>query len=67
LNLIIPKYFGGFGLNFQEYQHCIAQLAQGCSATAVFLNMHCIIMGALADINYDKLTKEQKTIDCSLC
>lgn len=60
LGLIVPRSFGGFGLNFLEYQHCIAELAKGCASTAASLNMHCIVLGALGDIPYDNLHDEQK-------
>ncbi len=60
LNLIIPTSFGGFGLSFLEYQHSIAQLSQACAATAASLNMHCIVLGALADVFSPRLNDDQK-------
>lgn len=60
LGLIIPTQFGGFGLNFLQYQYCIALLANGCPSTASAFNMHCIVLGALADISFDKLNTQEE-------
>jgi alkylation response protein AidB-like acyl-CoA dehydrogenase len=60
LNLIVPCSFGGLGLNFLEYQLCIAEISKGCASTAASLNMHCIVLGALSDIFSSKISSEQR-------
>lgn len=61
--IMVPKMFGGFGLNFYEYQQCLAEMSKGCSATASAFNMHNIVVGSLAAINIDQFEpREMKRI-----
>jgi len=56
--LLIPKEYGGWGLNFFQYQKCLARLAQSCASTASAFNMHNIVIGSVADYKLDKLPVE---------
>lgn len=59
LGLIIPKQFGGQGVDFANYQQCVSAIAKHCASTASAFNMHNIILGALADIPYQTLDQKQ--------
>lgn len=58
--LIIPKKFGGYGLNFAEYQICLTEIAKGCAATASALNMHNIVIGSLVNIPIETMPSRQQ-------
>src|SRR5580698_6470108 len=38
--LVIPEANGGLGADLEDYVLCQEQLAQGCGATAIAINMH---------------------------
>ncbi|MEJ2633113.1 MAG: acyl-CoA/acyl-ACP dehydrogenase [Acidihalobacter sp.] len=49
LELLIPRQFGGAGLNYQEYGQVLANLAQYDAATALGFNMHNVALGSLCE------------------
>ena len=62
--LLIPKKYGGWGLNFYEYQQCLSRISQGCPATAAAFNMHNIIMGSISNYSLDMpVSKRQHTLE----
>ncbi len=50
LAILISKDYGGYGVNFAEYQHCLVEIAKSCAATASAFNMHNIVVGSLTEI-----------------
>jgi alkylation response protein AidB-like acyl-CoA dehydrogenase len=60
LALLIPQEYGGFGLNFLEYQKCLVEIAKGCAATASAFNMHNIVVGSLVGIKIAEFTDFQR-------
>ncbi|GIX49269.1 MAG: BEC protein [Candidatus Tectimicrobiota bacterium] len=48
LALTIPKAYGGLGADALTYALCLLEIAKGCSATALTLNMHATVLGFLA-------------------
>lgn len=60
LALLIPKKYGGFGLNFYEYQQCLSRLAQSCASTAASYNMHNIVIGSISNYNLDKFPSDTR-------
>ncbi|MEL0638678.1 acyl-CoA dehydrogenase family protein [Marinomonas sp. TI.3.20] len=59
LSLLIPKDFGGWGLNFYQYQKVLSIISQGCPSTAAAFNMHNIVIGSIS--NYDLSVLDPKT------
>ncbi len=47
--LVIPERYGGLGADLQDYVLCQEQLAQGCGATALAINMHLFGLGSMAE------------------
>jgi alkylation response protein AidB-like acyl-CoA dehydrogenase len=47
--LVIPEANGGLGADLEDYVLCQEQLAQGCSATAIAINMHLFGLGSMVD------------------
>jgi len=47
--LIIPEANGGLGADLEDYVLCQEQLAQGCSATAIAINMHLFGLGSMVE------------------
>jgi len=47
--LIIPEANGGLGADLEDYILCQEQLAQGCSATAIAINMHLFGLGSMVE------------------
>jgi alkylation response protein AidB-like acyl-CoA dehydrogenase len=44
LGLTVPKAYGGVGADPLTYTLCLAEIAKGCSATALTFNMHSTVM-----------------------
>lgn len=52
LELVIPKAYGGMGVDYATYAQISAEMGYWCGATALTFNMHCSSMlwsGLLAD------------------
>jgi alkylation response protein AidB-like acyl-CoA dehydrogenase len=49
--LIVPAQFGGLGADLLDFALCQEQLAQGCAATALAINMHLFGLGSMAERN----------------
>jgi alkylation response protein AidB-like acyl-CoA dehydrogenase len=47
--LVIPEKHGGLGADLQDYVLCQEQLAQGCAATALAINMHLFGLGSMVE------------------
>ena len=47
--LVIPEAHGGLGADLEDYVLCQEQLAQGCGATAIAINMHLFGLGAMVE------------------
>src|SRR5258708_37120184 len=47
--LIIPEAHGGLGGDLEDYILCQEQLAQGCGATAIAINMHLFGIGSMVE------------------
>jgi alkylation response protein AidB-like acyl-CoA dehydrogenase len=47
--LLIPEKYGGLGANLLDFALCQEQLAQGCAATALAINMHLFGLGSMVE------------------
>ena len=47
--LIVPEEHGGLGGDLEDYVLCQEQLAQGCGATTIAINMHLFGIGSLVE------------------
>src|SRR5579864_3545960 len=47
--LLIPEANGGLGADLLDYVLCQEQLAQGCAATAIAINMHLFSLGSMVE------------------
>ncbi len=47
--LLIPEKHGGLGADLEDYVLCQEQLAQGCGATAIAINMHLFGLGSMVE------------------
>lgn len=47
--LIIPQHHGGLGADLMDFVLCQEQLAQGCAATALAINMHLFGLGSMVE------------------
>ena len=47
--LVIPEAHGGLGADLEDYVLCQEQLAQGCAATAIAINMHLFGLGSMVE------------------
>ncbi len=47
--LVIPEKHGGLGGDLEDFVFCQEQLAQGCAATALAINMHLFGLGAMVE------------------
>jgi alkylation response protein AidB-like acyl-CoA dehydrogenase len=47
--LVIPEANGGLGADLEDYVLCQEQLAQGCGATAIAINMHLFGLGNMVE------------------
>jgi len=56
--IAIPKEYGGLGIGFLGYSAAIAELAQGCAATANSFNMHANATGAI--LQHPDITEQVK-------
>ena len=50
LGMMVPKEYGGWGLNFLSYSKALEILATGDASTSLAFNMHNITVGSLAEI-----------------
>ncbi len=46
-HMTLPKEFGGEGVGLLDLCACQEQLGQGCAGTAIAINMHIFVLGAL--------------------
>ncbi|HTR62398.1 MAG TPA: acyl-CoA dehydrogenase family protein, partial [Candidatus Binataceae bacterium] len=49
--LVIPEKHGGLGADLEDYVACQEQLAQGCGATAISINMHLFGLGSMVEFS----------------
>jgi alkylation response protein AidB-like acyl-CoA dehydrogenase len=47
--LVIPEKHGGLGGDLEDFVLCQEQLAQGCGATAIAINMHLFGLGSMVE------------------
>ncbi|HEY6419289.1 MAG TPA: acyl-CoA dehydrogenase family protein [Candidatus Binataceae bacterium] len=47
--LLIPERHGGLGGDLEDFVLCQEQLAQGCAATAIAINMHLFGLGSMVE------------------
>ncbi len=47
--LVIPEANGGLGADLEDYVLCQEQLAQGCGATTIAINMHLFGLGSMVE------------------
>jgi alkylation response protein AidB-like acyl-CoA dehydrogenase len=47
--LVVPEKHGGLGADLEDYVLCQEQLAQGCAATALAINMHLFGLGSMVE------------------
>jgi alkylation response protein AidB-like acyl-CoA dehydrogenase len=47
--LVIPEKYGGLGGDLEDFVLCQEQLAQGCGATAIAINMHLFGLGSMVE------------------
>jgi alkylation response protein AidB-like acyl-CoA dehydrogenase len=47
--LVLPEKHGGLGADLEDYVLCQEQLAQGCAATALAINMHLFGLGSMVE------------------
>lgn len=47
--LVIPQRHGGLGADLVDFMLCQEQLAQGCAATALAINMHLFGLGSMVE------------------
>src|ERR1039457_6581560 len=45
--LVIPEKYGGLGADLEDFALCQEQLAQGCAATTIAINMHLFGIGSM--------------------
>ncbi len=50
LALTVPRAHGGVGADSIAYAHALREIARGCPATALTLNMHCTDVGFIAQL-----------------
>ncbi|MFJ2744439.1 acyl-CoA dehydrogenase family protein [Streptomyces sp. NPDC087440] len=55
LALLVPRHAGGAGLGFGDYWRVLAELGAHHGAAALGLNMHHVVIGALADADGTRL------------
>ncbi len=51
--LVIPERHGGLGADLMDFVLCQEQLAQGCPATALAINMHLFGLGSMVERSSD--------------
>ena len=56
LALTVPEEYGGLGADNSLFINCLAEIAKGCSSTALTLCMHSVIMSVIGGIG----SEEQK-------
>src|SRR5579862_1416978 len=61
--LIIPEANGGLGADLEDYVLCQEQLAQGCSATAIAINMHLFGLGSMVERSTGARPEEKLFLD----
>jgi alkylation response protein AidB-like acyl-CoA dehydrogenase len=47
--LLVPERHGGLGADLEDFVRCQEELAQGCGATAIAINMHLFGIGAMVE------------------
>ncbi len=47
--LVIPEKHGGLGADLEDFALCQEQLAQGCAATTIAINMHLFGIGSMVE------------------
>jgi alkylation response protein AidB-like acyl-CoA dehydrogenase len=52
--LVVPESHGGLGADLLDYVLCQERLAQGCSATALAINMHLFGIGSMVERSQDR-------------
>jgi alkylation response protein AidB-like acyl-CoA dehydrogenase len=57
--LVIPEANGGLGADLEDYVLCQEQLAQGCGATAIAINMHLFGLGSMIELSTGQRPEEK--------
>jgi alkylation response protein AidB-like acyl-CoA dehydrogenase len=57
--LVIPEANGGLGADLEDYVLCQEQLAQGCGATAIAINMHLFGLGSMIELSTGRRPEEK--------
>ncbi|MGA8793378.1 acyl-CoA dehydrogenase family protein, partial [Candidatus Binatus sp.] len=47
--LVIPEKYGGLSADLEDFALCQEQLAQGCAATTIAINMHLFGIGSMVE------------------
>src|SRR5258708_30008582 len=47
--LVLPEKHGGLGADLEDFALCQEQLAQGCAATTIAINMHLFGIGSMVE------------------
>jgi alkylation response protein AidB-like acyl-CoA dehydrogenase len=61
--LTVPKALGGWGSGLLGYTIAAEELAQGCAATALSFNMHCVVVQTLTAAEPLALATRQRVVD----
>src|SRR5580704_11734357 len=61
--LVIPEANGGLGADLVDYILCQEQLAQGCGATAIAINMHLFGLGSMVERATGERPEEKLFLD----
>jgi alkylation response protein AidB-like acyl-CoA dehydrogenase len=54
-SLLVPQGSGGWGADYATYTRVAEILAQGNASTALAFNMHCIVIGALGEVDLENV------------
>ncbi len=61
--LVIPEANGGLGADLEDYVLCQEQLAQGCGATTIAINMHLFGLGSMVERSTGQRPEEKLFLD----
>ena len=61
--LVIPEANGGLGADLEDYVLCQEQLAQGCGATTIAINMHLFGLGSMVERSTVQRPEEKLFLD----
>ena len=61
--LVIPEANGGLGADLEDYVLCQEQLAQGCGATTIAINMHLFGLGSMVELSAVQRPEQKLFLD----